>query len=138
VAGLSEGQGNLDSHRLGADIADAATRAVAPGPAKADVQNPNFIAFFKIGDLVRVRGGSRNKRTLRNDMPHQRFGIMGGNDASRQAHIGEVFAVSIGGGIGQVRRAGKCEAISDWRRRVPFRVVRLRGGRLRRLRGDIF
>lgn len=37
-------------------------------------------------------------------MPYQRFGIVGGDDPARQANVGKVFAVGVGGGIGQIGR----------------------------------
>lgn len=138
MAGLSKGQGDLDPDCLGQDIADAAIGAVTPRPAATDVEDAQFVACIQRSDLLSFIGRPNDQTRSRNQVSDQWFGVVRGNDAPGEAGVGKVLAIRIGGRIGQVGRAGERKAISDGRRRVPFRVVRPRGGRLGRLHGDIF
>jgi hypothetical protein len=71
-------------------------------------------------------------------VPHQRIGIMGSDHASGEGGVGQVLAVSVGGGVRKVGNSGKRKAVNGRRRLAPFRAVRLRAAGRLRLRGGTF
>lgn len=138
MASVPEGEGNLNPYRFGCHIADTSIRRVAPGPAQADVQHTNLVSGLKHHDGLRFRRWYCNERGRNDQVPEQGLGIMRGDDAARQADVGKILPICVGGRIGEAGGAGKRKAINDLRRLAPFLVARLRGACRLRLRGGIF
>jgi hypothetical protein len=117
--------------RLGRDIADAAIGAITPGPAAAHVQHADFVAGTEFGKRLGVIVGLRQELRAGNQMPHQRIGIVGGNDRAGERGIGEILAIGVGEGVRQVRNPAENESFKRPRRRVLCCAGRMGGAGLR-------
>ena len=76
--------------------ADAPVRAIAPGPAAAEVEDADFIAFLELGERCRLLVGFAKQGRGGDEVADQRVGVMGGDDAAGQRRVGEVLAVCVG------------------------------------------
>jgi hypothetical protein len=84
-------------------------------------------------DTARIVRAEIVEADLPNVTDNQAVEIQPESDPGK-AYVGKVLAIGMRGRIRRVRRTGQCKAVSDLRRRVPFRVARLRGACRRRLR----
>lgn len=103
----------LASDRLRRHIADPPIRPITPGPAAAVVEHSDFVANTKLGDRFRVIRRLDQQRSWGDQVPNQRFGIMGGDHLPGQCHVGQVLAIGMGGGVGEVGDSGQRETVND-------------------------
>ena len=107
--------GRLDSlgERDRLDIAgDMIGEAIAPGPAARIFEHGEILAGQQFGDGLAVGVGPRPDEGLaRAAAAHQRPGIMGRENLSGEADIGDVVAKGVDSRIERQRRPGQVEPL---------------------------
>jgi hypothetical protein len=87
---------------------------IAPSPATAVVEHAEPGSGLKMRNDLRFVCRSFEQTGGRCEHPFERIGIVRGDHAAGECGIGEVGAIGVGLGIGEVRRAGK--GIAAWGR----------------------
>ena len=96
MARLSPGQGDLGADCLSPDIADAAVGSIAPRPAAAAVEHPDFLAGAKLGQgfCAILRFGAQC--SVGYQMANQRLGIVGRDHSAGQRRVRQILAIGMG------------------------------------------
>jgi len=92
----------LRSDRLCADVADAAIRPVAPGPAPAHVQHADLVTEFKLGQLLGLIVSIAQQDCVTCQVANQGVRIMRRDHLPGEGSVGQILAIGVGQRVGRM------------------------------------